>query len=98
MRRELRYVELKTGHNHNGPASISWVTFSKTGRTVYYRGKRLHRLSGGGVSGNHIDADTGEEYWVSGIKRDGQDRHWAGSGNVEIDPDADEEYRRVISS
>jgi hypothetical protein len=35
VRPELRYVELKTGFDGNGPASISWVFFSKTGRTVY---------------------------------------------------------------
>lgn len=98
MRRELRYVELKTGFDGNGPASISWVTFSKTGHTVYYRGKQLERIPGGGTVGNHVDTETGEEYWVSGVKKDGQDRHWAGSGEVEIDEDAAEEYRRLVGS
>jgi len=34
VEREIRYVELKSGYQDNGPASIGWVTFSKTGRTI----------------------------------------------------------------
>jgi hypothetical protein len=96
MRRELRYVELKTGFSGNGPASIGWVTFSKSGRTIYYRDRTLRRIPRGSFSANHFDIETGDEYWISGVKRDGQDRHWAGSGPVAIDEDAKEEYERVI--
>ena len=96
MRREIRYVELKTGFNDDGPASISWVTFSKTGRTVYYRGRSLQRIIRGGVGSNHVDVQSGEEYWISGVKKDRQDRHWAGKGAVEVDDDAREEYERII--
>jgi hypothetical protein len=42
-------VELKTGFNDDGPASISWVTFSKTGRMVYYRDRALLRIIRGGI-------------------------------------------------
>ena len=92
------YVELKSGFGGSGPAWIGWVEFSKTGRSIYYRGRRLQRLEGGGVSGNFFDVDTGDEYWVSGVKKNGQDRHWAGSGPVEIDPDALEEHRRLTGA
>lgn len=92
-RRELRYVELTTGSNHNGPASISWVTINRTGKTIYYRDRVLRR--GHGSIGNFYDVESGEEYWVSGVKRNGQDRHWAGSGRVVIDDDARDEYRRL---
>jgi hypothetical protein len=51
-----------------------------------------------GVRGNHVDVDTGEEFWISGVKRDRQDRHWAGRGPVEIDEDAREEYERLVGS
>jgi hypothetical protein len=88
-------VELKTGFGDNGPASISWVTFSKTGRTVYYRGRSLQRIIRGGVASNHRDIATGEEYWISGVKKNGQDRHWSGSGRVVVDDDAREEYKRI---
>jgi hypothetical protein len=95
MKRRVMYVELKTS-NENGPAWIGWVSFSKSGRTVYYRGRALKRIKGGGISGNHVDVVTGDEYWISGPKKNREDRHWAGSGPVEIDPDAKAEYERII--
>lgn len=90
------FVELKTGYSGNVPAWIGRVSFSKTGQTVYYRGKALRRIPGGGISANHRDVETGEQYWVSGVKRNGEDRHWAGSGRVEVDEDAREEYERLV--
>jgi hypothetical protein len=88
------YVELKTGFSDNGPAWIGKVTFSKTGRTAYYRGHNLRRVHG--VSGNYLDVQTGEEYWISGIKRDGTDRHWAGGGPVGIDSDVRDDYMKLL--
>lgn len=90
------YVELKTGFNDNGPAWIGRVRFSKSGRTIYYRGLTLRRNPSRGAAGNFLDAETGEEFWVSGVKKNGQDRHWAGSGPVEIDEDVRDEYRRLF--
>ena len=89
-------VELKSGSSDSGPAWIGWVRFSKSGRSLYYRGRTLQRIRGGGVSGNHVDVETGEEFWVSGVKKNGQDRHWAGSGPVDIEPDALDEYNRIV--
>jgi len=89
----IMYVELKSA-NDSGPAWIGHVRTSKTGRTVYYRGRTLRRHKG--VAGNHVDVGSGEEFWVSGIKKDGTDRHWAGSGPVEIDPDAFDEYLEMV--
>ena len=63
------------------------------GSNIYYRGRTLQRP--GGISGNHVDAETGEEYWISGVKHNGEDRHWAGSGPVVVDPDAADEYERI---
>jgi hypothetical protein len=96
VKRRVMYVELKSGFADSGPAWIGWVEFSKTGRTVYYRGRALRRMKGGGIAGNHVDVETGEEYWVSGVKKNGQDRHWAGTGTVSIDPDAADEYQRIL--
>src|SRR5438067_304490 len=39
----IMYVELKSGFNDNGPAWIGRVRFSKSGRTIYYRGRTLRR-------------------------------------------------------
>ena len=93
MKPRIMFIELKShdgGHDDNGPAWISRVTFSATGKTIYWRDKTLER--GGGGCGNHADVDTGDEYWVSGPKKNGQDRYpWAGV-RVRIDPDVREEY------
>ena len=48
----IMYLERKSGFNDNGPARIGRVTFSKSGRSVYYRGRRFERIRGGGASGN----------------------------------------------
>lgn len=88
----LRYIELKSDHNDRGPAWIARVEFSRSGRTVYFNGKALKREVRGGTSGNHYDLETGKEYWVSGIKKDGSDRHWAGGGKVCIEASAVAEY------
>jgi hypothetical protein len=94
----LKYIELKTGYSDNGPAWIARVEISRSGKTVYFNSKALKRAKGGGISGNHYDLETGEEYWVSGIKKDGLDRHWAGSGKVAIEVSAIDEYLETVGS
>jgi hypothetical protein len=39
-----------------------------------------------------VDIETGDEYWISGCKRDGRDRLYGERVPVEIDDDAREEY------
>ena len=85
-KRRLMYVENKHGEIDGANARIGWVTFSKTGRTVYYRGLELSKARG--VSGNFFDAATGDEYWVSGIKKRGSNVHYAEPATVAIDEDA----------
>jgi hypothetical protein len=87
------YVENKDGQIDGVPGRIGWVTFSKSGQTVCYRGRELRKAGGQGVRGNFFDAATGEEYWVSGVKKRGSNAHWAERISVEIDPDALDEYR-----
>ena len=89
MKPRIMYIEYK-GQGINGPARIGRVTFSRSGRTIYYRGKRLQSLSGRGYKSNYFDVATGEEYWISGPKKDGTDRLYGGV--VEIDADVREEY------
>lgn len=89
------YVENKDGDIDGVPGRIGWVTFSKTGNTVYYRGRELRRMKRG-IRGNFYDVGTVEEYWVSGVKRDRSDAHWAESVAVEVDEDASEEYERLL--
>jgi hypothetical protein len=42
--------------------------------------------------------ETGESFWVSGVKKNGQDRHWAGSGKVLIEAAAVAEYLKTIKA
>jgi hypothetical protein len=91
----LRYIELKTGYNDDGPAWIGRVKLSKSGRTVYFNGRAL-KQGVRGASGNFYDLETGDIYWISGIKRDGTDRHWAGSGKITIEAAAVDEYLSLI--
>jgi hypothetical protein len=72
----LRYIELKSGHSDNGPAWIAYVMQSKAGRTLYFNGRGLMKLKGqrrGESGGNYIDMETGESFWVSGVKKNGED-------------------------
>jgi hypothetical protein len=84
------YIESKA-EGLAGPARIGRVTFSQTGRTLYYAGRELLSLAGRGFKANYVDVATGEHFWVSGCKRDGTDR-LRGSREVHIDEDVREEY------
>ena len=97
MKPELRYIELKSGFGDTGPAWIGIAEFSKSGRTVYFNGKALKSLNGTGIAGNHYDLETGDEYWVSGIKKNGTDRHWAGGGKIMIDRNVVDHYLSKVN-
>jgi hypothetical protein len=88
------YVENKDGDIDGVPGRIGWVTFSKSGRSVYYRGRTLVRAQG--VRGNHVDTETGQEYWISGVKKNGRDAHHAEPIRVAVDEDARAEYERIV--
>ncbi len=90
----IMYIECKAG-DLMGAARIGRVTFSKTGRTLYYRGERFQSLKGAGFKSNYFNVDTGEDYWISGPKRNGQDALYGGN-SAEIDDDVREEYWREI--
>jgi hypothetical protein len=93
MKSRIMYVELKRD-GINGPARIGRVVFSKSGKTIYYRGRTFQSCAGGGFKCNYFDVETKEGYWISGIKRDGGDRLYPGS--IEIDEDVREEYWATI--
>lgn len=89
----ILYIELKSGYSDDGPAWIGRVRYSKSGMTVYFNNKAFQRQAG--ISGNYIDLETGEEYWISGVKKNGGDRHWAGSGKIMIDRKIINEYLNI---
>lgn len=90
----IMYIESKGG-GLTGLARIGRVNFSKTGKTIYYQGKTFKSLKGAGFKSNYFEVETGEEYWISGTKRNGQDALYGGGG-AEIDEDVREEYWQNI--
>ena len=96
MKPELKYIELKTGFEDNGPAWIGMAEFSKSGRTVYFNGKALKNSNAQGISGNFYDIESGDEYWISGIKKNGTDRHSAGGGKIMIDRNVVDLYLSLV--
>ena len=92
MRTAILYVELKQGHS--GPAWIGNGQFSKSGQTIYFDGKILKK--GQGVVSNYFDIENGNEYWISGAKKNGEDRHWAGTGKIHIDKSIIDDYLKII--
>jgi len=89
MKPRIMYIENKS-EGLSGPARIGRVTFSKSGKSIYYRGRRFQTLAGQGFKANYFDYESREEYWISGCKRSGRDRLYPGT--IEIDEDVREEY------
>ena len=85
------YIECK-GESLNGSARIGRVTFTRTGATLYYRGKTFGKIGKSGFKYNYVEAETGDHYWISGPRRDGTDRLYKSDRPVEIDEDVREEY------
>ncbi len=97
QRRRLLYFENKNGLIDGVSARIGWATFSKSGRTVYYRDKTLKPSGGRGIAGNYYDEATGDEYWISGVKKRSSNAHPAERIVAPIiDEDAQEEFQLVV--
>jgi len=93
MKSRLMYVELKSGYSDDGPAWIGKAFFSKTGRSLYFNG--LAFAKGSRVGGNYYEVLNVEYYWISGIKKSGTNRHWAGHGKIKIDKNVIDEYLEI---
>jgi hypothetical protein len=94
----IMYIENKSA-SLNGPARIGRVLFSKSGRSISYRGRTFQSLKGSGMKANYFDVETGEQFWISGPRKDGKDRLYKDStAPVEIDEDVADEYWRDIRS
>jgi len=73
-----------------GPARIGWVEVKDKGKKLIYREQSFRSLNGSGFKSNYYDINTGEEYWISGCRKDGLNALYG--TDVEIDEDALEEY------
>jgi hypothetical protein len=89
MQSRIMYIEDKS-NGIIGPARIGRVRFSRSGKSVYYGGRTFQTLGGRGFKANSFDVASGAEFWISGCKKRGGDRLYAGI--IEIDDDVREEY------
>jgi len=88
---KIMYIERKAG-NLTGPARIGRVTYSKTGATIYYRDHEFRSLKGAGFKANYYEVGTGDEYWISGPRRDGRDALYSTNIATAVDADVSDEY------
>lgn len=95
MKTRIMWIENKSiGGGLSGPARIGRVAFTKSGKSIRYCGRLYLSLSGQGFKANYFDAETREEFWISGCRKDGMDALYA--TDVEIDEDVREEYWLTI--
>ena len=87
MKPRIMYIERKEGVTQ-GTARIGRVTYSQTGRTLYYAGRQFIRIQE--YKANYMDVETRACYWISGPKKRGGDT--LHGGTIHIDDDVREEY------
>jgi hypothetical protein len=97
MRSRVMYIESKSG-GLEGSARIGRVYFSKTGKTLYYRDQRFRSLKGSGFKSNYYETGSGDAYWISGPRKDRNDRLYGGSRGVQVDADVKDEYLALVSA
>ena len=95
-RSKIMYIESKAD-GLEGPAVIGRVYFSKSGKTLYYKGLKFQSLKGAGFKANYFETESGDHYWISGPRKDQNDRLYGGNSGVQIDDDVREEYATLIS-
>lgn len=96
MRSRIMYIEDKSS-GLVGACRIGRVTFSKTSATLRYDGRSFQSLKGNGFKANYIDIDSGQEFWISGPRKDGADGLYGRITQPEdVDVDIAEEYWRNI--
>ena len=82
MKQIIRYIEIKgSEHTDVDEAWIARAWQSASGKTVYFNDMALKRSQG--TDSNHVDLESGDLYWVSGVKTKGSNRHWGGSIYIE---------------
>lgn len=52
----------------------------------------------GESGGNYVDMENGDAFWISGVKKNGHDRHRAGSGKVLVEAAAVAEYLKIVGT
>ncbi len=96
-RSKIMYIEDKSD-GLEGPARIGRVYFSKSGKTLYYQGMKFQSLKGSGFKANFFEIESGDHFWISGPRKDQNDRLYGGNAGVEIDKDVEDEYATYIAT
>ena len=94
-RSRIMYIEDKS-NGLEGPARIGRVYFSKSGKTLYYQDMKFQSLRGAGFKANYFEVKSGDHYWISGPRKDKNDRLYGGNRGVVIDEDIRAEYKKLI--
>ena len=84
------YVEARRPDGGVRFARIARVRFSKSGRSIHFEGREFLGVG----RGEYREVESGETWWFSGPRRDGNDRggNRPGSFPIEIDEDVRREY------
>ena len=94
-RSRIMYIEAKS-EGVEGKAVIGRVFFSKSGKTLYYKGLRFQSLKGTGFKANYFETESGDYFWISGPRKDQNDRLYGGNRGVIVDEDVRSEYAKLI--
>jgi hypothetical protein len=95
MKPIVKYIEHKPAeHTDRGSAWIARVWPSSSGKTLYFNGMALKR--GSDADSTHFDLVTGEQYWVSGVKKRGSNRQWGLGSPIQIERSLVQWYRNHV--
>ena len=84
MKPVIKYIEHKAAeHTDRASAWIARVWPSASGKTLYFNDMALKRGSGG--DSTHFDLASGEQFWVTGVKKRGSNRHWGAGSPIRIE-------------
>lgn len=94
VKSQIMYLEVRGPDGSIASARIGRVSHSKTGKTIYYGGKAFQRVG----RAEYVELQSGDHYWISACRRDGNDRggNNPGSFPIEIDDDVRQEYWKQV--
>ncbi|HKP20527.1 MAG TPA: hypothetical protein VJT68_03365 [Thermoleophilaceae bacterium] len=81
MRDRIMYVEARRPDGGVRFARIARVRFSKSGRSIHFEGREFLGVG----RGEYREVESGETWWFSGPRRDGNDRGGNRPGSFPIE-------------
>ena len=96
-RSRIMYIEDKS-EGLEGEARVGRVYYSKSGKTLYYKGLKFQSLKGNGFKANYFEVESLDHYWISGPRKDQNNRLYGGNQGVEVDEDIKQEYETLLRS